>query len=111
MYTCTGHSPMWSGNLNCHSEHAVCVGFWFVSLPNLFLCLQTLYTYPDSFRAYKVLIAAQYSGAAVKVVCEPPQFELGLTNKSPDFLAKFPLGKVCVFVLGGGGGGGGGILW
>ena len=45
----------------------------------------------------------------MKVVCEPPQFELGLTNKSPDFLAKFPLGKVCVCVcvLGGGGGGGG----
>ena len=55
---------------------------------------QTLYTYPESFRAYKVLIAAQYSGAAVKVVCEPPQFEPGVTNKSPEFLAKFPLGKV-----------------
>lgn len=58
---------------------------------------QTLYSYPDSFRAYKVLIAAQYSGAAVTVVSEPPHFELGKTNKSPDFLAKFPLGKVNVY--------------
>jgi hypothetical protein len=54
----------------------------------------TLYTYPESFRANKVLIAAQYSGAAVKVVCDPPQFELGVTNHSHEFLAKFPLGKV-----------------
>ena len=40
------------------------------------------------------MIAARYSGAAVKVVCDPPQFELGVTNHSPEFLAKFPLGKV-----------------
>ncbi|CAI8032197.1 Elongation factor 1-gamma [Geodia barretti] len=57
----------------------------------------TLYTYPESFRANKVLIAARYSGAAVKVVCDPPQFELGVTNHSPEFLAKFPLGKVPAF--------------
>ena len=55
---------------------------------------QTLYTYPDNFRAYKVLIAARYSGAALKVVSDPPYFELGKTNRSPDFLTKFPLGKV-----------------
>ena len=41
-----------------------------------------------------MLIAAQYSGAAVKVVSEPPEFVLGETNKTPEFLSKFPLGKV-----------------
>ena len=38
-----------------------------------------------------MLIAAQYSGTKVKVA---PNFELGKTNRSPDFLKKFPLGKV-----------------
>ena len=56
--------------------------------------LQTLYTYPDNFRASNVLIAAQYSGANVTVAQDPPQFVLGETNKSADFLKKFPLGKV-----------------
>lgn len=56
--------------------------------------MQTLYTYPDSFRGAKALIAAQYSGKTVNVVSEPPQFVLGETNKTPEFLAKFPLGKV-----------------
>ncbi|CAB3374942.1 Hypothetical predicted protein [Cloeon dipterum] len=54
----------------------------------------TLYTYPDNFRAQKVLIAAQYSGANVKV---DPAFVFGETNKKEDFLKKFPLGKVPAF--------------
>ncbi|GFO30176.1 elongation factor 1-gamma [Plakobranchus ocellatus] len=54
----------------------------------------TLYTYPDSFRANKALIAAQYSGAAVTV---DANFKLGETNKSADFLKKFPNGKVPAF--------------
>jgi glutathione S-transferase len=40
--------------------------------------------------AEKCLIAAKYGGAAVKV----GDFELGKTNKSNDFLQKFPFGKV-----------------
>jgi len=55
----------------------------------------TLYTYPDNFRAYKGLIAAKYSGAHVNVA---PNFKLGETNKTDDFLNKFPLGKVPAFV-------------
>eukprot|EP00794_Sanderia_malayensis_P020011 gene20011-21972_t len=51
----------------------------------------TLYTYPDNFRAQKILIAAEYSGAKVNVSSD---FELGTTNKSAEFLKKFPLGKV-----------------
>ncbi|CAB3223312.1 unnamed protein product [Arctia plantaginis] len=50
-----------------------------------------LYTYPENFRAYKALIAAQYSGADVKIA---PNFVFGETNKSEGFLKKFPAGKV-----------------
>lgn len=59
---------------------------------NFFACyLQTLYTYPENFRAYKILIAAQFSGATVKVA---QNFVFGETNKSEAFLKKFPFGKV-----------------
>jgi len=57
----------------------------------------TLYTYPDNFRAFKALIAAEYSGAKVKVASEAPEFVLGETNKSAEFLAKFPMGKIPAF--------------
>jgi len=50
-----------------------------------------LYTYPDNFRAYKALIAAQFSGASLKIA---PNFVFGETNHSEAFLKKFPLGKV-----------------
>ncbi|KAF0288552.1 Elongation factor 1-gamma [Amphibalanus amphitrite] len=53
-----------------------------------------LYTYPNNFRAYKALVAAQYSGAKVEV---PKDFVFGETNKSDAFLKKFPLGKVPAF--------------
>lgn len=61
--------------------------------------MQTLYTYPDSFRAAKILIAAEYSGAAVDVVSEPPEFVLGQTNKTREFLDSFPLGKVSTSLM------------
>ncbi|XP_015115992.1 elongation factor 1-gamma [Diachasma alloeum] len=54
----------------------------------------TLYTYPENFRAYKALIAAQYSGAQLKIA---EDFVFGETNKSEGFLKKFPLGKVPAF--------------
>ncbi len=53
--------------------------------------LQTLYTYPDNFRAFKVLIAAEYSGAKVKIATD---FVFGETNTTKTFLSKFPTGKV-----------------
>ena len=55
---------------------------------------QKLYTYPESPPAAKGLIAAQYSGKSVTMISEPPKFVMGTTNKTPEFLAKFPLGKV-----------------
>merc|ERR1711872_518316 len=54
----------------------------------------TLFTYPENFRAFKVLIAAQYSGAKVNV---DNSFVFGETNKTDAFLKKFPLGKVPAF--------------
>ncbi|XP_037082693.1 elongation factor 1-gamma-like [Pollicipes pollicipes] len=53
-----------------------------------------LYTYPNNFRAYKVLAAAQYSGAKVEVAKD---FVFGETNKTDAFLKKFPMGKVPAF--------------
>ncbi|XP_017767879.1 PREDICTED: elongation factor 1-gamma [Nicrophorus vespilloides] len=54
----------------------------------------TLYTYPENFRAYKALVAAQYSSANVKVATN---FVFGETNKTEAFLKKFPSGKVPAF--------------
>ncbi|XP_065205240.1 elongation factor 1-gamma [Planococcus citri] len=54
----------------------------------------TLYAIPGNFRTDKVLIASQYSGAHVKT---SPDFVFGETNKSEEFLKKFPLGKVPAF--------------
>ncbi|CAH3181944.1 unnamed protein product, partial [Porites lobata] len=54
---------------------------------------QSLYTYPDNFRAYKILIAAEYSGANISL----PPFKFGETNQTAEFLKKFPLGKVPAF--------------
>merc|ERR1712121_577938 len=54
----------------------------------------TLFTYPDNFRAQKAEIAAKYSGAKLTV---SKDFKFGETNKSADFLKKFPLGKVPAF--------------
>ena len=58
--------------------------------------LQTLYSYPDNFRAQKVLIAAEYSGAKVKLASN---FVFGETNTSKEFLAKFPTGKVIELLI------------
>ncbi|GJQ65273.1 Ef1gamma [Trypoxylus dichotomus] len=54
----------------------------------------TLYTYPENFRAYKALIAAQYASLNVKV---DSVFKFGETNKTEEFLKKFPTGKVPAF--------------
>ncbi|KAM9795329.1 elongation factor 1-gamma [Neosynchiropus ocellatus] len=54
----------------------------------------TLYTYPENWRAFKAQIAAQYSGARLKVASNAPAFTFGQTNRTPAFLNNFPLGKV-----------------
>jgi len=57
-----------------------------------------LYTFPKNPRAFRILIAAHYSGAQIEVIDDPAQFKLGVTNKSQEFLAQFPFGKVPAFV-------------
>uniref|UniRef100_A0A672NRT0 Eukaryotic translation elongation factor 1 gamma n=1 Tax=Sinocyclocheilus grahami TaxID=75366 RepID=A0A672NRT0_SINGR len=54
----------------------------------------TLYTYPENWRAFKAQIAAQYSGARLKIASTSPAFTFGQSNRSPVFLSNFPLGKV-----------------
>jgi elongation factor 1-gamma len=52
----------------------------------------SLYTYPGNFRAFKILIAAEYNGIAIDV----PEFTMMKDNKTPEFLEMSPLGKVPV---------------
>lgn len=57
----------------------------------------TLYTCKENFRADKVLIAAEYGKAKLQVNSDSPSFVFGETNRSEQFLKKFPLGKVPAF--------------
>lgn len=50
-----------------------------------------LYTYANNCRAFKALIASQYSGQSLEVVKD---FKLGQTNTEQEFLNKFQFGKV-----------------
>ncbi|EGF79252.1 hypothetical protein BATDEDRAFT_37118 [Batrachochytrium dendrobatidis JAM81] len=52
-----------------------------------------IYTYPNNPRVFKALIAAKYS----KVEVEEVHVAMGKDNKTPEFLEKFPLGKVPAF--------------
>uniref|UniRef100_A0A2K5P7B1 GST N-terminal domain-containing protein n=1 Tax=Cercocebus atys TaxID=9531 RepID=A0A2K5P7B1_CERAT len=46
---------------------------------------------------FKALIAAQYRGAQVRVLSTPHHFHFGQTNLTPEFLRKFPAGKIPAF--------------
>jgi len=61
--------------------------------PNSMSTPFTIYSYPGSFRTAKALIAAQYYGIPVRMA---EGFQMGVTNKAPEFLAKNPSGKVPV---------------
>jgi len=49
-----------------------------------------IYSYPNNPRVWKSLIAAEYVGIQI----ETPPFNIGTDNKSKEFLAKFPVGKI-----------------
>jgi len=51
-----------------------------------------IHTYPNNPRVWKAQIAGKYVGVEI----ETPAFEMGKDNKSKEFLAKFPVGKVPV---------------
>jgi len=53
-----------------------------------------LYTYPNNKNAYKALIAAEMVGVPLEV----PPFKMGQDNKTPEFLARNPHGKVPLLV-------------
>ncbi|KAJ3067305.1 Elongation factor 1-gamma 1 [Podochytrium sp. JEL0797] len=52
-----------------------------------------IHTYPNNVRAAKALIAGKYNGVEIETV----DVEMGKTNKTAEFLNKFPLGKVPAF--------------
>ncbi|KUI57873.1 Elongation factor 1-gamma [Cytospora mali] len=54
----------------------------------------TIYTYPHNFRVQRASVIAALNGLELNI---PEDFKMGVDNKSPEFLAKFPLGKVPVF--------------
>ncbi|KAJ5666588.1 hypothetical protein N7462_010997 [Penicillium macrosclerotiorum] len=54
----------------------------------------TIYSYMPSPRVMKMQAAANFNNLELAIF---PDFAMGKTNKSEDFLAKFPLGKVPAF--------------
>lgn len=54
----------------------------------------TLYSYPNNPRAQLIQICAQYGGSDVKLAAD---FQFGVTDKTPEFTAKFPFGQVPAF--------------
>lgn len=57
----------------------------------------TLHADPENRKAFKALIAGQYSRAQGHVLSALPHFHSGQTNHTPEFLCKFPAGKVPAF--------------
>ncbi|KAJ1897508.1 Elongation factor 1-gamma, partial [Kickxella alabastrina] len=47
-----------------------------------------------NFRNYKARIVAQYLGVEINTT---PDFQMGVDNKTPEYLAKFPAGKAPTF--------------
>ncbi|KAK3904352.1 glutathione S-transferase [Staphylotrichum tortipilum] len=56
--------------------------------------LGKIYTYPGNFRVMRAQAIAAMNGTTIETA---PDFVMGTTNRSPEFLAKFPLGKVPAF--------------
>lgn len=53
----------------------------------------TIYSYPGNFRVQRAQVIADLNGLELNQA----DFQMGVTNKTPEFLAKFPLGKVPAF--------------
>ncbi|KAM1023789.1 hypothetical protein PS1_045002 [Malus domestica] len=56
---------------------------------------QVLHAGKTNKNGYKALIVAEYSGVKVELA---PNFEMGVTNKTPEFLKLNPIGKVPLLV-------------
>ncbi|KAK4034678.1 glutathione S-transferase [Parachaetomium inaequale] len=57
------------------------------------------YSYPNNYRVQRCEVIAAMNGLTVELV---PGFQAGVTNQSPEYLAKFPLGKIPGFESGDG---------
>lgn len=55
---------------------------------------QVLHAGKTNKNSFKALIAAEYNGVEVKVV---PDFEMGVSNKTPEFIKMNPIGKVAFY--------------
>ncbi|GIK04988.1 hypothetical protein Aspvir_009087 [Aspergillus viridinutans] len=53
----------------------------------------TVYSYPNNPRVMKILSAANLNNLTIST----PAFQFGTDNRTPEFLAKFPFGKVPAF--------------
>lgn len=53
----------------------------------------TIYSYPGNFRVQRAQVIAALNNLELSI----PEFEMGVSNATPEFLAKFPLGKVPAF--------------
>ncbi|KAK3688996.1 glutathione S-transferase [Podospora appendiculata] len=53
-----------------------------------------IYTYPNNFRVQRAQALAALNGHEIEI---DPAFVFGKTNKTPEFLAKFPMGKTPAF--------------
>lgn len=61
---------------------------------NTLICVasfETLHAWSTNKNGFKTLIAAEYNGVEVKLVQD---FEMGVSNKTPEFLKMNPIGKV-----------------
>lgn len=57
----------------------------------MFINLQVLHSGSTNKNAYKVRIVAEYTGVDVQLV---KSFEMGVSNKTPEFIKMNPIGKV-----------------
>ena len=55
--------------------------------------LQIFHAGKTNKNSYKTLIAAEYSGVKVELA---PNFTMGVSNKTPEFLKMNPIGKVYI---------------
>ncbi|KAK8942866.1 Elongation factor 1-gamma 1 [Platanthera zijinensis] len=69
------------------------LGYLASRITNLSKCLKVLHSGLPNKNAFKTLIAAEYSGVEVQVV---KNFQMGVSNKTPEFLKMNPIGKVPV---------------
>ncbi|KAK4101233.1 glutathione S-transferase [Parathielavia hyrcaniae] len=58
-----------------------------------------VYSYPNNYRVLRLHVLAALNDLTLE---DAPDFQVGVTNRTPEFLAKFPLGKVPAFESGDG---------